>query len=161
MAYFQRIDDSIDSLRDVTVTFLGDHIHELLEPLKSRCRHVVMENERVHKCVHALKSGQVERIGSLMNASHDSLRDDYEVSCTELDFLVGEMRTYEGVLGVRLTGAGFGGCLVSLVHTEAIPGIKTSLTRSYRLAHRREPRFFEVKQNLEAWGRRGAFKVQR
>ena len=155
VAYFQRIDDEIDTLRDVSVAFFADHMHELLEPWKSRTRHVVLENDRVLKCVQALRAGYIKQIGTRMNESHASLRDDYEVSCTELDFLVSEMQNYEGVLGVRLTGAGFGGCLVGLVHTDAIPDIKSTLTTNYHLAHHRAPRFLEVKNNLEAY-----FRVQ-
>ena len=86
----------------------------------------------------------------MMNASHASLRDDYEVSCTELDFLASELHVHDGVLGARLTGAGFGGCLVSLVYTDAIPHIKDTLDTAYRLAHGLQASYLEVKENREA-----------
>ncbi len=80
-----------------------------------RARHAISEHQRVKEAVHALKAHDMARFGQLMNESHDSLRDDYEVSCPELDFLVTESRKTDGVLGSRMTGAGFGGCTVSLI----------------------------------------------
>ena len=150
VAYFQRIDDTIDSLRAVIPPLFEDHKHELLEPYRSRTRHVVYENERVLKSAVAIQASSLYELGGYMNGSHASLRDDYEVSCPELDFLVGELQSQDTVLGARLTGAGFGGCLVSLVETEAIPSIKTSLTSAYKAAFDREPGFLEVKENREA-----------
>ncbi len=90
------------------------------ETIFRRARHVVSENQRVLEAVRALKSGQLEVFGQLMNDSHDSLRDDYEVTGIELDTLVNETRKIKGVLGSRMTGAGFGGCTVSLVSDDAI-----------------------------------------
>lgn len=87
-----------------------------------RARHTIREHQRVREAVEALKQGRMELFGTLMNASHDSLRDDYEVTCPELDFLAVEARGYNGVLGSRMTGAGFGGCTVTLMqepHVEA------------------------------------------
>ncbi len=84
-----------------------------------RARHVVSENQRVLEAVDTLKAGELSVFGALMNQSHDSLRDDYEVTGMELDTLVEEARKVDGVLGSRMTGAGFGGCTVSLVHKDA------------------------------------------
>ena len=83
-----------------------------------RARHAVRENENVREAVTALKCGDMARFGLLMNASHASLRDDYEVTCPELDFLVERAQLFPGVLGSRMTGAGFGGCTVTIVGDE-------------------------------------------
>ncbi len=85
-----------------------------------RARHAILENERTSLAVKALKSGDLKQFGQLMNDSHDSLRDDYEVTGLELDTLVAESRKIPGVIGSRMTGAGFGGCTVSLVAEEAV-----------------------------------------
>lgn len=90
------------------------------EVLLRRATHVVEENARVLKSVEALKSNDLQLFGNYMNASHDSLRDLYEVSCLELDVLVEEARKIKGTLGSRMTGAGFGGCTVSLVHEDDV-----------------------------------------
>lgn len=83
-----------------------------------RARHAISEHQRVKEAVHALKAHDISRFGQLMNESHDSLRDDYEVSCPELDFLVTESRKSDGVLGSRMTGAGFGGCTITLLNND-------------------------------------------
>jgi len=90
------------------------------EVIKRRARHVISENDRTFEAVAILKTGNLIRFGQLMNDSHDSLRDDYEVTGIELDTLVAESRKIPGVIGSRMTGAGFGGCTVSLVKEEAI-----------------------------------------
>jgi galactokinase len=98
----------VRALRDVTDPAAVD---TLPEPLRRRARHVVLEDLRV---LEAAQGVSAERFGELMNASHDSLRDDYEVSIPELDQLVAALRAAPGVLGARLTGAGFGGACVAL-----------------------------------------------
>ena len=85
-----------------------------------RAKHAVYENQRTLKAVEALKENDVETFGKLMNASHVSLRDDYEVTGIELDTLVEEAWKVDGVIGSRMTGAGFGGCTVSIVKDEAV-----------------------------------------
>jgi galactokinase len=90
------------------------------EIIRKRAKHVITEIKRVEDAVGALKSGDLVSFGKLMNASHDSLRDDYEVTGVELDTLVDEARKIEGVLGSRMTGAGFGGCTVSLVRADKV-----------------------------------------
>ena len=87
---------------------------------RKRAKHAVYENQRTIKAVAALKAGDLETFGKLMNASHVSLRDDYEVTGKELDTLVEAAWKQEGVIGSRMTGAGFGGCTVSIVKEEAI-----------------------------------------
>ena len=88
--------------------------------LRKRAKHVVSEDQRCLDAVDALKNSNLEKFGSLMNSSHDSLRDDYEVTGVELDTLVDEARKIKGVIGSRMTGAGFGGCTVSVVHENSI-----------------------------------------
>ena len=84
-----------------------------------RCRHVITENDRVVRAASALAGGDVATFGELMAASHASLRDDYEVSCAELDAMVSIVSSLDGVFGARMTGGGFGGCVVALVAAAA------------------------------------------
>ena len=111
---------------------------------------MVYENERVESAAEALNSGNMELLGALMDASHSSLRDLYEVSCPELDFLMEELQALDGVYGARMTGAGFGGCVISLVDADAIPSIEERLIPAYKSTYNRKPSFLEVSQNLEA-----------
>ena len=96
-----------------------------------RAKHAVYENQRTIKAVAALKANDVEGFGELMNASHVSLRDDYEVTGIELDTLVEEAWKVEGVIGSRMTGAGFGGCTVSIVKDEAIETFIAQVGKAY------------------------------
>lgn len=100
--------------------------------VKKRAKHAVYENNRTLAAVDALKSGNIEEFGKLMNASHVSLRDDYEVSCEELDILVEEAWKVPGVLGSRMTGGGFGGCTVSIVEDSAIDDFKRLVGEAYK-----------------------------
>ena len=90
------------------------------EVIRSRARHVISENQRVLNAVASLHKGDILQFGALMNASHESLRDNYDVTGFELDTLVEEALKINGVVGARMTGAGFGGCTVNLVHEEAV-----------------------------------------
>jgi galactokinase len=99
--------------------------------LLRRATHVVEENARVLKSVEALKDNDLQLFGNYMNASHDSLRDLYEVSCLELDVLVEEARKIKGTLGSRMTGAGFGGCTVSLVHEDDVEQFEAEVGKAY------------------------------
>jgi len=101
------------------------------ETIKRRARHVISENDRTFEAVEVLKSGDLIRFGKLMNDSHDSLRDDYEVTGIELDTLVAESRKIPGVIGSRMTGAGFGGCTVSLVKNESIDQMIEEVGKNY------------------------------
>ncbi len=97
-----------------------------------RARHIVLENNRVLLSAKALLSGDMEKFGELMNASHDSLRTDFEVTGIELDTLVDEARKIDGVLGSRMTGAGFGGCTVSLVKSSCVDAFINSVRENYK-----------------------------
>lgn len=101
------------------------------DTIKRRARHVISENRRVLDAVPALKSGNIELFGELMNRSHDSLRTDYEVTGRELDTLVDESRKIAGVVGSRMTGAGFGGCTVTFVNNENVDDFISSVGKAY------------------------------
>ena len=125
----------------VDIKGLGDLSEEQYEANKSaikdevrvrRAKHAVYENQRTIRAVEALKSNDLKLFGELMNASHVSLRDDYEVSCEEIDVLVDEAWKIEGVIGSRITGGGFGGCTVSIVRDEAVDVFKEKVGAAYK-----------------------------
>ena len=120
------------SLRDIDPTQLEQHKHLLPELIYRRCRHVVTENERVQRAAEALLLGDFAVLGSLMAESHRSMRDDYEVSCAELDTMVEIASVQPGVIGARLTGGGFGGCTINLVRTDAADAFKHSVAIEYQ-----------------------------
>jgi galactokinase len=121
----------IHSLRDVSAAQLEQNSGLLPELIHKRCRHVVAENERVLQMAKALSTGDVESVGKNMAESHRSLREDYEVSCTELDIMVEIAVGLPGVVGARMTGGGFGGCTVNLVAAQQAESIQVQLTRQY------------------------------
>ncbi len=123
---------AVKSLRDVEPADLEAARSVLSEILFRRARHIVTENYRVLEAVQVLESGDIERFGQLMNASHKSLRDDYEVSSKELDVLVELAWKQPGVLGARMTGAGFGGCTVNLVRQDAAEDFAEAVRRGYQ-----------------------------
>jgi galactokinase len=123
---------AVRSLRDVAPEHLEAARPVLSEILFRRARHVVSENHRVLEAVKVLEAGNLERFGELMNASHESLRDDYEVSSKELDVLVELAWKQPGVLGARMTGAGFGGCTVNLVRQETAEAFAEAVRRGYQ-----------------------------
>lgn len=132
----------IRALRDVTPDDLAAHAGGLSEVVARRCRHVVTENARVEAFARALEGGDEAALGGLMAASHDSLRDDYEVSCPELDTLVALARAAPGVVGSRMTGGGFGGCTVNLVQADRLSAFLAHLEAGYPRVSGRIPRVF-------------------
>lgn len=122
---------SITALRDVTSAQLEQHRQLLPRKIYQRCRHVVTENERVLHAAAAFEKGDLLTISKLMADSHASLRDDYEVSCRELDLMVEIAASQKGVLGARMTGGGFGGCTVNLVEHAAVEPFVASVEREY------------------------------
>jgi galactokinase len=122
----------IRALRDASLEGLEACRAELDEVVYRRCRHVVTENARVLESKAALGKGDLRRFGELMDASHASLRDDYEVSCEEVDLLVDLARRRPGVLGARITGGGFGGCTVNLVQRGAVDSLREEVLGEYR-----------------------------
>ena len=114
------------------------------EKVRRRARHAVTENERVNEAIRALKEGNLPYFGRLMNASHRSLKEDYEVTGKELDTMAEEGQKLEGVLGARMTGGGFGGCTVNLVSTEAVASFVERLSVIYKNKIGLEPEFYIV-----------------
>jgi len=110
--------------------------------VRKRARHVVSEIKRTEDAVKALKAGDLVRFGKLMNGSHDSLRDDYEVTGFELDTMVEEGRKIAGVIGTRMTGGGFGGCTVSLVKDEAVDTFIQQVGKNYEQKTGLKPMFY-------------------
>lgn len=130
------------TLCDLSTRDLRANSHHLDATLLRRARHVVSENERVRSAADAMLAGDAARVGALMFASHDSLRDDYEVSCAELDCLVDAARGAPGVFGSRMTGGGFGGCTVSLVREDAVAEFGRRVSARYHDAFGAEPRLY-------------------
>ncbi len=130
------------SLRDVSPQDLERFGSELEPIVLKRVRHVVSEIARVQEAVQVLEAGDLKRFGALMNASHDSLSDDYEVSSFELDTLVVECRALQGVLGSRMTGAGFGGCTVTLMERAHADALARDITAKYLQATGRHAKVF-------------------
>lgn len=123
---------TIKNLSELNTTDLP-HLHKYIHDpvVLKRAKHVISENGRVLEAVKVLKENNLIRFGELMNLSHDSLKDDYEVTGTELDTLVYEGRKLPGVIGTRMTGAGFGGCTVSIVKTKDTRNFMAKLARVY------------------------------
>lgn len=121
----------IKALRDVSVDTFQKYAKSLPEIVRKRCQHVVEENQRVLDFVHALKENDTSLLGNLLLQSHESLRTLYEVSCRELDLMVEISMATEGVLGARMTGAGFGGCAIALVKKGNEEKLKQNVLERY------------------------------
>ncbi|MDE5597559.1 MAG: galactokinase [Lachnospiraceae bacterium] len=137
----------------IKINGLGDLSEEQFEQYKTaikdevrvrRAKHAVYENQRTIRAVEALKKNDIKLFGELMNASHVSLRDDYQVSCDEIDVLVEEAWKVPGVIGSRITGGGFGGCTVSIVKDEAVEEFKEKVGAAYRDRVGKEADFYVV-----------------
>ena len=134
VAVLKRFFPAIKALRDVTIAQLHSHRADLADLIFRRCAHVISENERVLRCVNALRTGDLTAVGRCMAESHASLKYDYEVSCSELDVMVEIATRREGVIGSRMTGGGFGGCTISLVETAAVEEFKRNVAKEYKAA---------------------------
>jgi galactokinase len=144
VAAISAYEPGIGSLRDVSVELL-DAIGDRLDPLlRARATSMVTENARVLETVAAFEAGDIEAAGRAFFASHASLRDQYGVSSPELDALVEIAAGVPGVLGARLTGAGFGGCTVNLVRRDAVEALRVAILRDYPARTGLAPRVFEV-----------------
>jgi len=130
--FFSRHIEHVAALRDVCSKDF-ERLRSLMDPLiRKRCRHVIFENERVVQSVQRLRAGDLGQFGQLMNASHQSLKVDYEVSCHELDVMVEIAGQQPGVLGSRMTGAGFGGCTVNLVKNANVASFENRVKAEYQ-----------------------------
>ena len=122
----------VKALRDADLTRLEGARERLTDTVYRRARHVITENERTRSAARALERGDLETLGALMYASHDSLRDDYEVSVPPIDFLVDLLRAEIGSNGgARMTGGGFGGCVVALVPHQHVSKLKLLVEAKY------------------------------
>ncbi len=124
----------VPALRDVTPERFEAESGRLDELTRRRARHVVTENQRTRQAAEAMRRGDAVELGQLMNASHESLRDDFAVSSRELDVMVECGRAYPACLGIRMTGAGFGGCAVALVRAEQAEAFTSTVAASYQAA---------------------------
>jgi len=143
----------VRALRDIRLKDLESHKAELPATIHRRCHHVVSENQRVQEAAAALQSGDLGHFGQLMYRSHASLRDDFDVSCRELDLLVELASAYPGVYGARMTGGGFGGCTVNLVRAQAAVQFQEHIRRAYRETVGTVPDVYicEAVQGAEVW----------
>jgi galactokinase len=132
----------ITALRDVSVADLDAHASLLPETILKRCRHVVTENDRTVRAADALAAGDLEDVGKLMAQSHVSMRDDFEISCAEVDTMVGINAAQRGVFGARMTGGGFGGCTISLVEANAVDDFIAAVGPAYEKATGLKPAIF-------------------
>jgi galactokinase len=132
--YFAKSRPDVRALRDLTMNDLEEHGRDLPEVMYKRCRHVISENARVLEAAEALERGRLETFGKLMADSHRSLRDDYEVSCAELDTLVDLANRVDGVFGARMTGGGFGGCTINLISADRVEQFMRDVAQGYEQA---------------------------
>ena len=140
----QKVTD-IQTLGDLTEEEFEAHKDAIQDPVcRVRAKHAVYENQRTIKAVNALKENNIEEFGRLMNASHVSLRDDYEVSCEEIDILVDLAWKIPGVIGSRITGGGFGGCTVSIVKNDGVDTFIDTIGKQYKEKVGHEAEFYVV-----------------
>jgi galactokinase len=134
----------IKTLRDLSVADL-EKVEQLLpEALFPKSKHVITECARVHEAATALQAGNLESFGKLLNATHRSLSEDFEVSCPELDFLAEKAQALDFVLGARMMGGGFGGCTLNLVKTSELEAFQAALKSPYEQAFQKTPEFILV-----------------
>lgn len=134
----------IRTLRDLAVNDLPAVKSLLPKVLFPKAKHVITECARVHQTAAALSSGNLTLVGSLLHASHQSLRDDFEVSCVELDFLAKQTEKAKAVLGARMMGGGFGGCLLSIVKQRESQIFKNQIQEAYEKTFQLTPEFINV-----------------
>lgn len=140
--HFARAIPHVRALRDVTLADLSRYREGLAEPVFRRCRHVISENARVERAAQALGQCDLDTLGALMGESHRSLRDDFEVSCPELDLMVGLALASPGIRGARMTGGGFGGCAISLVEQHCVDAFVKNVREGYRKATGTTPELY-------------------
>jgi galactokinase len=140
----------IQALRDVTRLQLEEHRDLLSTSLYKRARHVITENERVFQTANAFQSGAIRELSQLMADSHSSLREDYQVSCPELDLMVEIAMRQRGILGARMTGGGFGGCTINLVNTAHAEEFRHRVSAAYTSAMGLHPDIYLCKASQGA-----------
>jgi galactokinase len=145
LAALQARNRAVASLRDATPELVEACRPASPDAVYRRARHATTENRRVEEFVAASAAGDVQQMGRLFFSSHQSLKDDYEVSCEELDFLVEEARKIDGVYGARMTGGGFGGCTVNLVRPECSRAAQNTLRTRYQSKYGIQPTIYECR----------------
>lgn len=133
------------ALRDVSVEEFERRSREMPEIERRRARHIIYENKRVLNSVEALRSGDIAAFARLIDSSHESLRDDFQISCRELDVMVEAARRQPGVLAARMTGGGFGGCAIALLEDDASPTLPASIAAEYKAETGIQPEFYECR----------------
>lgn len=140
----QKYYPEVNALRDTTEEMILEHKAEFTPEVFDRCLYVVQENMRVQMASEALEKGDFQTLGELMYHSHAGLRDQYEVSCNELDFLVYTAENTEGVLGARMMGGGFGGCTINLLKRDRLELFKKIILEKYKTPEGKPPDIIEV-----------------
>ena len=147
LEYIQASDEAITSLRHVG----AHHVMEIKESvLQRRIRHVISENKRVEAACSAVIHSDWSTLGRIFSLSHDSLREDYEVSCEEMDFMAAHTELHPGVFGARMMGGGFGGCTINLVRAGEGPAVAASITAAYEDEYKQKPVAHIIGPGLEA-----------
>ena len=134
----------VHNLRDADLSTLNEKKSSLSDTLYRRARHVISENERVLTFSSAMKDGDLQKMGALINASHASLRDDFEVSSKELNLIVEIAQNQPTCLGARMTGAGFGGCALALIENANVENFIKHVTGAYLAETNIRPHIFKV-----------------
>ena len=147
--YFHTIDNSITSLRNVTQEMFDQYGSKLPPIIQNRCRHIISENARVLQAVQNLRDGDMQKLGQLFYASHESLKNDYEVSCKELDIIV-DIAKENNALGARMTGGGFGGSAIVLAAKADVENIQKIIQQKYQTRFDFPPTIIVLEKNLEA-----------
>ncbi len=144
VAVVARHEPDVVSLRDVTHCMLDRYKNEMDAVVYRRCRYILDENQRVLEGCEALKCGDYQAFGQKLFESHEGQRDEFEISCPELDFLAEKARNFDGVLGARMTGGGFGGCTINIVQESVYEDFISELSRGYQKTFGLAPRVIDV-----------------
>ena len=153
VACFREANPAVRALRDVTPEMLAQAGNSLPAVAARRARHVVSENDRVQRAVTMLADGRIEEFGELLFTTQDSLRDDYEVSCPEIDQIIAVLRKDADVVGARMIGGGFGGSILAIVKRGALPGLKERLAQPDQPFQLAAEEIVEVRPADGAWCR--------
>ena len=140
----QRFHPEVNSLRDVSLPLLKEHLEDFDPVVYKRCEYVIEENARLLAACDTLLKNDMKAFGELMNESHEGLKNKYEVSCSELDSLVEYARQDENTLGCRMMGGGFGGCTINLVKKDAVEDFVQTMTEKYKWKTSRDLRVYVV-----------------
>lgn len=136
--------NNINSLRDVTINMLDEFKNKLKPDIYKRCSYVIQENNRLQNASHHLNNNNLLSFGQEMYGSHYGLKDQYEVSCPELDFLVKNAQEFNGVIGSRMMGGGFGGCTINLIENSKLDQFKSFITSKYKNQYNIDCEIYEI-----------------